>query len=317
MADNVSVNFDSQSTEDLHSLESMEVLHSPSLTKEVPSPKSIKEEVHSQKSTKEPQSPKSTKEPHSPKSIKEPQSPKSTKEPHSANFSEKIHSPKSKEGAHSAISKEINNKDSKEQLVRRSTVSNILSSNNGNKIRTISKSNVTTPMFNRYPDPLRCSPVNGEQFHEVVARDPNCSAWPRREEPEFANRRISFHGAAVPADGQVTMSRLQPLQFGSHSLPPQPRAVGDSFLSPVLKEHVRSKATVPEILVTDADKGGMDGKENLHQEHSHSSVSSQGSGTSLGGAGSRAKLGWEAKHSLSKVFLLLTLSQFDILTELC
>lgn len=225
------------------------------------------------------------------------------------------------ESTHSKETKELH-----QGFVRRATISTSttpLSAIMANRVCSgpNTGANVTNPRFNRHPDPFRCHPPNGEQYHEVIARDPNCSVWRRRDEPEFANRRLSHAGPAVVAENDPLSLNL-PVQASTAGLPQEkvPQLRVDVALS-VVQDHVASSDKVPEIIVSDADKGDTKkvSKELSSKQPAdwfyNNPPSTPDSDTSSGGEGSRAKLGWEAKNSVSKVFLLLTKS--PMLQRLC
>lgn len=231
--------------------------------------------------------------------------------------------------SHSPGSKEVHSLESKDGLARRSTVSNVLSPTGGNRVRAVNNStttNVINPMFGRIPDPLRCSPYKGEQFHEVINRDPNTSVFRRREDFEFANRRLS--GPAGAAAALSSNGLAFPLQSISPTLavPTQAvlpvnselsaveQALGRFTLIPILSNHVLpqvpilSEQVLPQIVITEADKGNLDlhgiDKENVNQlkiPPFNSPSTAQDSSTSSGGSDSRLKV--ESQNSLTKVFL--------------
>lgn len=163
--------------------------------------------------------------------------------------------------------------------------------------------NVLNPRFLNFPDPLRCNPYEGEQFHDVVARDPDHAAWPTRADSQFPNPRLPSSTDQKPP--------LEPV----NPMPPQQSAVGIA-LSPIRVERVDTN-DVPAILVTDVDKVGMDREEDGNEPivteqpdeveidpDSHPRPDTRDSDTSsTRSAVFRAQAVWNARNSLTKVLL--------------
>lgn len=176
--------------------------------------------------------------------------------------------------------------------------------------------NVLNPMFNSFPDPLRCHPpdhLRELQFHEVTAIIPDYNAFRRREDvPKFANRRLSFSGVVSSAANQgptIPLSRTDPMV-------PQPAAVGIA-LTPISNNRVSYTGD----FIKEAGKSGKDPKELVLKsinikpikqfEKVDSAVDPESrpattdSGTSSRGAGSRVHVWDNPPAPIVKVLLLL------------
>lgn len=178
------------------------------------------------------------------------------------------------------------------------------------KRSTHGNANVLNPMFGRLPDPLRCHPPDGLQFHEINAAIPDFSAFRRRDDdPTFVNRRLSHSGVASLSAN--TPGLAKPLSR-TDPMVQQPTNVGIAMSSENQKRvsYYDAGPLIKEAQANKTRKEAAYKASNMKQSPKVDSAvdpdsrpETRDSTTSTRSAGSR--VGWDTQDSLHKVFLLL------------